>query len=161
MKFDQLAAELGTQLAAKEWTVTTAESCTGGMVSAAITSVPGSSAWFEQSYTTYSNASKERVLGVLPAIIESNGVVSEPVVAQMALGAALQSNAECAVAISGIAGPGGATENKAVGTVCFGWVVGGVVTTATHQLQGDRQAVREQSVEIALKGLLQHIQFYV
>ena len=161
MKFDELAAALGADLAAREWTVTTAESCTGGLVSAAITSVSGSSAWFQQSYVTYSNDSKVSELGVLEATIEEHGVVSEAVVEQMSLGAALASNADCAVAISGIAGPGGATETKPVGTVCFGWAVGGIVEAETQYLKGDREAVREQSVEIALKGLLQRIQFYV
>jgi nicotinamide-nucleotide amidase len=131
------------------------------LVSAAITSVPGSSAWFEQSYVTYSNASKVSELGVRAAAIEEHGVVSEPVVEQMSRGAALASNAECAVAISGIAGPDGATANKPVGTVCFSWAVRGLVATETYYLEGDRGSVREQSVEIALKGLLQRIQFYV
>ncbi|WP_298634178.1 CinA family protein [uncultured Umboniibacter sp.] len=161
MKFDKLAAALGAELGARDWTVTTAESCTGGLLSAAITAVSGSSAWFEQSYVTYSNASKVSELAVLEATIEQHGVVSEPVVEQMSLGAALASNADCAVSISGIAGPGGATETKPVGTVCFGWAVDGIVTAETYYFTGDRESVREQSVEIALKGLLQRIQFYV
>lgn len=161
MKFDELAAALGAELDARNWTVTTAESCTGGLVSAAITAVSGSSAWFEQSYVTYSNASKVSELGVRATAIEEHGVVSEAVVEQMSLGAALASNADCAVAISGIAGPDGATANKPVGTVCFGWAVRGVVAAETYYLEGDRGSVREQSVEIALKGLLQRIQFYV
>ena len=161
MKFLKLATELGNELAARNWRVTTAESCTGGLLSGAITSAPGSSAWLNQSYVTYSNDSKVQVLGVLPATIESFGVVSSHVVEQMAVGAALRAGADCAVAISGIAGPTGGSAEKPVGLVYFGWSVGGIVDHEAHQLLGDRESVREQSVEIALKGLLQRIQFYV
>lgn len=114
-----LAERLGQLLRGPKHTVTTAESCTGGGIGQAITLVPGSSAWFEAGYITYSNRIKSKLLGVPSALIEAHGAVSEPVVLAMAAGAIQHSAANYAVAVSGVAGPDGGTPNKPVGTVCF------------------------------------------
>lgn len=151
----QLAEAVGRGLQRRAWLLATAESCTGGWVSQAITSIAGSSEWFDRGYVTYSNRAKQEMLGVAEATLASHGAVSEPTVAEMALGALEASGADVAVAVSGIAGPGGATPGKPVGLVCFAWLVkGSPPLTRTVQLDGDRQAVRRQAVEITLNGLL-------
>ena len=153
---DALAAELGSLLDARKWQVTAAESCTGGLVAGAITSVAGSSGWFEQSYVTYSNAAKSARLGVDANVIASHGAVSEPVAKAMALGALAMAKADLAVAITGIAGPGGATPGKPVGTVCFAWAIGGgSIDAQTRHFDGDRATVRRASVVVALEGLIE------
>ena len=153
---DALAAELGSLLVARKWKVTAAESCTGGLVAGAITSVAGSSAWFEQSYVTYSNAAKSDRLDVDADLIASHGAVSEPVAKAMAAGALAAAKADLAVAITGIAGPGGATPGKPVGTVCFAWASGNRPPEAsTQHFDGDRSAVRRASVVAALEGLIE------
>jgi nicotinamide-nucleotide amidase len=153
---DALAAELGSLLAARKWRVTAAESCTGGLVAGAITSVAGSSGWFDQSYVTYSNDAKSERLGVGADLIASHGSVSEPVAKAMASGALAAARADLAVAITGIAGPGGATPDKPVGTVCFAWTTGdGAIEAKTHHFDGDRTAVRRASVVAALEGLIE------
>lgn len=116
-----LAAELGEKLSAAGWLLVSAESCTGGMIAAAVTDIPGSSAWFERGYVTYSNEAKSTAIGVPGPVIARYGVVSEPVAKAMAEGALAASFAQIAVAVTGIAGPGGGTPAKPVGTVCFGW----------------------------------------
>lgn len=116
-----LAAELGDRLSAAGWLLVSAESCTGGMIAAAVTDIPGSSAWFERGYVTYSNEAKSTAIGVPGTVIEQYGAVSEPVAQAMAEGALAASFAQIAVAVTGIAGPGGGTPAKPVGTVCFGW----------------------------------------
>jgi nicotinamide-nucleotide amidase len=134
--------------------VATAESCTGGLISATMTAVPGSSEWFDRAFVTYSNDAKCEMLGVTSSTLILHGAVSEPTAAEMATGALQHSHAHLAVAVTGIAGPGGAVPGKPVGTVCFGWASrGGTVETATHLLTGDRDAVRAASVRIALDGL--------
>lgn len=133
-----------------------AESCTGGWLAKIITDLPGSSAWFECGFVTYSNDAKQRMLGVRAETLAAHGAVSEAVVAEMAAGACARAGVEVAVAISGIAGPEGGSPEKPVGTVCLAWTgPGGRLTTRRVQLAGDRAAVRRQSVRMALDGLLE------
>jgi len=156
---EALAARLGAALTARGWMLATAESCTGGWAAQAITAIAGSSAWFDRGFVTYSNASKCELLGVKPATLAAHGAVSEPTVRQMALGALSRSQAQAAFAISGIAGPGGGTPERPVGTVCFAWALkGGPVETATYHFDGDRRSIRAQSVAHALQGMLERIQ---
>lgn len=150
-----LAAELGALLAARGWRVSTAESCTGGMVAAAITSVAGSSGWFDAGFVTYSNAMKTALVGVPEALLVQHGAVSEPVARAMAEGARAKSGADLAVSITGVAGPGGGTPGKPVGMVCFAWAGNNGVETSTRRLSGDRAAIREASVVVALEGLIE------
>jgi nicotinamide-nucleotide amidase len=150
-----LAEELGRRLAARGLFAATAESCTGGLVAGAITAIAGSSAWFDRGFVTYSNEAKVDMLGVDPATLEQHGAVSEATALAMAEGAVRQSRASVAVAVTGIAGPAGGTPSKPVGMVCFGWAMrGGATASATHQLPGDREAVRRRSVVLALEGLI-------
>lgn len=138
--------------------VATAESCTGGMVSAAITDLAGSSQWFDAGFITYSNDAKKKMLGVKAETLDTHGAVSEPVVHEMAKGAVNNSAAQYAVSISGVAGPGGGTPDKPVGMVCFG-VSDGVKSLAiTQQFEGDRVEVRQQSRGFALNWLQQFIE---
>ena len=132
----------------------TAESCTGGMIAAACTDLAGSSAWFERGFITYSNAAKTELLGVDAALIAEHGAVSEQVARAMAQGAILRSNAQVAVAVTGIAGPTGGSKDKPVGTVWFGWSVAGEVTSECRVFAGDRAAVRAATVDYALQNLL-------
>lgn len=157
VNLEALARVLGERLIRRGWTLTCAESCTAGGVAYAVTTAPGSSAWFERGFVTYSNAAKVDMLAVPPALIEEHGAVSEPVVRAMAEGALRASGADLAVAISGIAGPDGGTPDKPVGTVWFAWAGGGRVQARCEYLAGDRAAVRTQSVVIALRGLLNFV----
>ncbi len=151
----QLAAELGDALQLRQWRVATAESCTGGGVAAAITAIPGSSNWFEYGLVTYANSAKQHLLGVDSHTLANEGAVSESVVRQMAAGALSLSGAEMAIAVSGIAGPGGGSAEKPVGTVWFAWEIAkGQQATRCHQLDGDRNQIRQKAVIIALEGLL-------
>lgn len=135
--------------------VATAESCTGGLVAEAITRVAGSSAWFDRGFVTYSNAAKQQVLGVDPALLTVHGAVSEPVVRAMASGALDASAARVTVAITGIAGPGGGSPQKPVGTVWLAWAYrDGPVQSRPFRFGGDRESVRRQSAAVALRGLL-------
>jgi nicotinamide-nucleotide amidase len=148
------AAELGQALECARLTLATAESCTGGWVARVLTAVPGSSNWFERGFVTYSNAAKSDMLGVSAKVLTRDGAVSEATVRAMADGALARSRAQVAVAITGIAGPAGGTADKPVGTVWFAWARKGRETrTQRKQLDGDREAVRRQSVAIALQGL--------
>jgi nicotinamide-nucleotide amidase len=157
----QRAEELGRLLERDRLMLVTAESCTAGGVAYAVTQVAGSSAWFDRGYVTYSNESKQKLLGVTPAYLRDFGAVSEPVARAMALGALSQSHAQIAVSVTGIAGPGGATETKPVGTVCFAWGIRRDdnalpwVRTAQRHFDGDRAAVRTQSIVAALEGLIE------
>ena len=135
-------------------TLATAESCTGGLVAAACTDLPGSSQWFERGFVTYSNAAKTELLGVDAALIERDGAVSESVAMAMVQGAIKHRRAEVAVAVTGIAGPDGGSAKKPVGTVWIAWSVLGKTTAKCHHFAGDRAAVREQTVLLALQGLL-------
>lgn len=153
-----LSEALGQKLKAAGKVLATAESCTGGGVSAAITEIAGSSEWFDRAFVTYSNSAKMEMLGVNVDTLESHGAVSEPVVKEMVLGALANSQASIAVSISGIAGPGGGSEEKPVGTVCFGWAdSNGWLKVATYHLSGDRSQVRQQAVETALKVLCEKL----
>jgi nicotinamide-nucleotide amidase len=141
-------------LKGKGKTLATAESCTGGWVAQAITSVAGSSDWFERGYVTYSNASKREELGVPKKVLDRHGAVSEPTARAMARGALRASGAGVALSVTGIAGPGGATPGKPVGMVCFAWAGGGRVRSETKRFRGGRARVRRQSVIHALRGVL-------
>jgi nicotinamide-nucleotide amidase len=153
-----LATRVGRALEAKGLMLATAESCTGGGVAQAVTEIPGSTGWFERGFVTYSNASKSEMLDVSGALIAQVGSVSEEVAGAMAEGAVANSNADVAVSTTGIAGPSGAVPGKPVGTVCFGWSKGDATHTERLVFQGDRQAVREQTVAHALAGLLRFIE---
>ena len=152
-----LAEKLGSALSQSEAKVTTAESCTGGGVAHAITAVAGSSTWFDCGFVTYANSAKHRLLGVPQDMLASQGAVSEAVVRSMVAGAAATANADYAVAISGIAGPGGGTDDKPVGTVWFAWQSPAGVSAKKYLLSGDRTAVREQAIEISLQELLHQV----
>ena len=152
-----LAAQVGRTLQARNWFLSTAESCTGGGVSQAITEIAGSSEWFDCGFVTYSNASKTELLDIPEAEIAQHGTVSEEIAAAMAEGALANSNADVTVSTTGIAGPGGAVPGKPVGTVCFGWSVGHRTHTERLVFAGDRHAVREQTVIHALQGLLRFL----
>lgn len=152
----QLAADLGEALWAHKWRVATAESCSGGGVAAAITAIAGSSNWFEYGLVTYANKAKQNLLGVSAKTLAVEGAVSEAVVQQMVDGVLSLSAANLGVAVSGIAGPGGGTLAKPVGTVWFAWgLAGGQRVTACHHFKGDRRAVQQQAVIAALAGLLE------
>jgi len=152
------ATRLGRQLLASGRFVATAESCTGGWIAKALTDVAGSSRWFGEGFVTYSNEAKRRALGVTRAALAAEGAVSETVVRAMAQGAILRTRAQLAVAVSGIAGPGGAVPGKPVGTVWICWSVrdGRRVGSrvALHHFRGDRESVRRKTVGAALRGLL-------
>lgn len=147
----ELASELGQLLLRKKCSITTAESCTGGGLAYWLTAVAGSSAYLDRSFVTYSNKAKQQLLGVRSATLLQFGAVSEETVREMAQGAALAANAQVAVAISGIAGPGGGSAAKPVGTVCFGFSVDNVVTVQRLVFAGDRQQVRQQAIDHALR----------
>ncbi|MFV0455785.1 MAG: CinA family protein [Pseudomonas sp.] len=151
---EALAADLGRALQLAGAHVTTAESCTGGGIAEAITRIAGSSAWFEVGFVTYSNEQKTRQLGVPTPLFEQVGAVSREVVEAMARGAQRGSGARFAVAVSGVAGPGGGSPEKPVGTVWLAWAAADRMFARRFQFAGDRQAVREQSVEVALVGLI-------
>ena len=154
-QFEAAVLALAEALRKQGLKIVTAESCTGGLIAAACTAVAGSSDWFERGFVTYSNEAKTELLGVDAALIEAVGAVSEAVARAMAEGALAHSRAQLAVAVTGIAGPGGATKGKPVGTV---WLALARRGSATHaellQLGGDRAAVREQTVQHALAQLL-------
>jgi nicotinamide-nucleotide amidase len=137
------------------WTLATAESCTGGLVAAACTELPGSSNWFERGFVTYSDESKVELLGVDAASIVAHGAVSEAVVRAMARGAIRHSPARVSVAVTGIAGPAGGSKEKPVGTVWFGFMVDGLLTSEMKRFDGDRAAVRRDTVVHALARLVE------
>jgi nicotinamide-nucleotide amidase len=150
-----LAEKLGARLKARGAMLVTAESCTGGWAAQAVTAIAGSSEWFERGFVTYSNAAKEEVLGVRPATLARHGAVSEETAREMALGALERSRGTVALAITGIAGPGGGSPAKPVGTVCFAFAAKGhAPSVETRRFGGDRDAVRRQSVEHALAAVM-------
>jgi nicotinamide-nucleotide amidase len=151
----QLAAVLGKHLQSLTAQVTTAESCTGGGIAEAITRIPGSSAWFEAGYVTYSNAQKNLQLNVPAELFSSVGAVSREVVEAMVSGAQEKSGAQFAVAVSGVAGPDGGSADKPVGTVWLAWGAGQQLVSERRQFDGDRDQVRRQTVKAALEGLIQ------
>jgi nicotinamide-nucleotide amidase len=167
MSITPIVQQLATKLQSQGLLLTTAESCTGGMIAAACTDLAGSSAWFDRGFITYSNDAKTAMLGVSSSMIRRHGAVSEEVAHAMVSGAVrviadsvagrpypAGLTGHIAVAVTGVAGPGGGSDLKPVGTVCFGFSVGGVVTTCTQHFEGDRAAVREQTVAFALMELL-------
>lgn len=152
----QLAEQLGGLLKAKSMMLATAESCTGGWTAERITAVPGSSAWFERGFVTYTNQSKQDMLGVSAVVLEQFGAVSEETVLEMAAGALKNSRAQASLSISGIAGPGGGTPKKPVGMVCIGWCIEGKAPVSTTcRLSGDREEIRSRAVASALRGLIE------
>jgi nicotinamide-nucleotide amidase len=148
------AERLAKLLPARGWMLVTAESCTGGLIAAACTDLAGSSNWFERGFVSYSNAAKIELLGVDPELIETHGAVSEAAVRAMAAGAVRHSRAQVSVAVTGIAGPAGGSKEKPVGTVWFGFMVDGDLTSETRLFAGDRAAVRSATVDHALDGLV-------
>ncbi|MDO5289073.1 MAG: CinA family protein [Pseudomonadota bacterium] len=145
---------LADALRARGWMLATAESCTGGLIAAACTDVAGSSEWFERGFVTYSNTAKSELLGVPAELIARHGAVSEPVARAMAEGAATRARVACALAVTGVAGPGGGSADKPVGTVWLSWCVQGVVSAERQHFAGNRAAVRAATVAHALQGLL-------
>jgi len=152
-----LAKELGKLLCARNLTLAVAESCTGGMIGAAITSISGSSEYFLGGVIAYSNEIKTKVLGVGPGILLSKGAVSAESVAAMARGAQRLLGAHCAISISGVAGPGGGTKLKPVGLVYVGIAAGKIVRTFRYRFEGNRQAVRRQATVAALKRMIEAV----
>lgn len=150
----ELTARLAELMQGRGLMLATAESCTGGMIASACTDLAGSSAWFERGFVSYSNAAKTQLLGVPADCIASHGAVSEPVARAMALGALTHSAAQVAVAVTGVAGPGGGSPDKPVGTVWIAWAMADQVRAERMQFSGDRAAVRQATVEHALQGLV-------
>ena len=154
----ELSEQLGTHLKANAMILATAESCTGGWISQAVTMVPGSSKWFDRGFVTYTNQSKHEILGVRTSTLDAEGAVSELTVREMAQGALQRSRAHCCIAVSGVAGPDGGTPSKPVGTVWLALAVKDGATRAWRlQLQGDRYAVRRQTVLAALRSLIDQL----
>lgn len=150
-----LATHVGHALSARGEMVATAESCTGGWAAQVLTAAPGSSAWFERGFVTYTNDAKREMLGVPAETLRRFGAVSEETAREMAAGALHHSRATRSLSITGIAGPGGGSPQKPVGLVCFGWAEKrGEPRSATCRFDGDRQEIRRQSVIFALQGLL-------
>jgi nicotinamide-nucleotide amidase len=154
---DELAAQLGQLLLDSNWRITTAESCTGGLIAGAITQISGSSSWFEEGIVTYSNEAKQRLLGVAPSVFEIDGAVSEACVRAMASGALRASGADMAISVSGVAGPGGGSAEKPVGTVWLAWAYAGTVEAEHFEFSGGRQEVRMQAVVRALHGSIHRL----
>lgn len=149
-----LADHLGHALKQAGYSVATAESCTGGWLGEVLTSIPGSSIWYERGFITYSNMAKREMLGVKTDLLTRYGAVSEPTARAMAEGALAHSHAELTVAITGVAGPGGGTPEKPVGMVCFAWAMRkNPARSTTERFSGDREAIRRQAVKTALLGL--------
>jgi len=154
---EALVTELATALRTRGAQMATAESCTGGLIAGACTDIAGSSDWFERGFVSYSNQAKTEMLGVDAALIDAHGAVSEAVALAMARGAVAHSRARCSVAVTGVAGPGGGSAAKPVGTVWFGWCIDGHADAECRRFDGDRAAVRQQTVEHALQGLLRRL----
>ena len=165
----RLVPALAAQLLARGWMLATAESCTGGLIAAACTDLAGSSSWFERGFVTYSNAAKAQMLGVDAALIAQHGAVSEPVARAMAQGALQRAHAQVALAVTGVAGPGGGSADKPVGTVWFAWALPGQAAGAVSEtplqdsmlhsevmhFAGDRAAVRQATLHHSLRRLLE------
>jgi nicotinamide-nucleotide amidase len=151
---EDLANNLGARLKRSNEMLATAESCTGGWAAQVVTSVAGSSAWFERGFVTYSNEAKQELLGVRAETLRAYGAVSEETAREMARGALERSRATVSVSITGVAGPAGGTPEKPVGTVCFAWARRGEVRSETRRFAGDRESIRRQSVILALEGVM-------
>lgn len=152
-----IALNLADKLMYLGWMMATAESCTGGLIAAECTDLPGSSRWFDRGLVTYSNSAKSDLLGVDPSLIASHGAVSEEVARAMALGAFYRTNAQASISVTGIAGPDGGSATKPVGTVWFGWCIDGLVYSECRIFTGTRQQVRQASCAHALLGLSQRL----
>lgn len=152
-----LARALGERLARWGRTLVAAESCTGGWIAKVITDVPGSSQWFERGFVTYSNTAKVEMLGVNPVTIAAHGAVSEATVSEMALGALTHSRGDFSVAVSGVAGPGGGSAEKPVGTVWIAWASDGQVSARQYLFTGERDEIRYAAVLEALRGVLERV----
>lgn len=154
----QIAQQVSTALLTHNQLLATVESCTGGWVAKLLTDLAGSSAILECGFVTYSNGAKQRMVGVKPETLQQFGAVSEQTAAEMASGALLNSEASVSVSITGVAGPGGGTDSKPVGMVCFGWANRqGLVETETCHFEGGRDDVRKQSVVHALQGVVSRL----
>jgi nicotinamide-nucleotide amidase len=153
-----LAQKVSDALGPKNLMLAAAESCTGGGIAYTLTAIPGSGDWFDCGFVTYSNTAKNEMLDVPDAVIAQFGAVSEEVAAAMAAGAVANSNADIGVSTTGIAGPTGAVPGKPIGTVCFGWARGDHVHTERLVFPGDREAVREQAIAHALRGILRLVE---
>jgi len=149
----RMVEDLATALLARGWMLATAESCTGGLIAGACTDLAGSSHWLERGFVSYSNAAKTELLGVDAALIARHGAVSEPVARAMAQGALQNSKAQCALAVTGIAGPGGGSADKPVGTVWFAWATPDGLYSEMQRLDGDRAQVRSATVQHSLAVL--------
>lgn len=158
LALEGLAAQLADALRRRGWKLAVAESCTGGGLGYLLTSLPGSSDWFERGFVTYSNTAKREMLGVTAATLSQHGAVSEATARAMAKGALTHSAAEIAVSITGIAGPGGGTPQKPIGTVCLACAVqDGALCVMTRRFAGDRHQVRAGAIEAAIQLLLQYL----
>jgi nicotinamide-nucleotide amidase len=153
-RWQVIARELGELCVARNAVLCGAESCTGGLIAATLTSVSRSSHWFDRGFTTYSNEAKMQLLGVLESTLKVHGAVSEATAREMAAGALANSTATISFSVTGVAGPTGGTANKPVGMVCFGFASREGARTITKHFSGDRNAVREQSVEFVLAELI-------
>ena len=152
-QIDALATRLGRQLAVSGGMIATVESCTGGLIARALTETPGSSQWFDRGFVTYSNEAKIEMVGVSAQTLAAFGAVSEATALEMAGGALARSRARMSLSVTGVAGPGGGSAAKPVGTVCFGWAVAdGRTRTVTRRFDGDRARVRWQAALFALQG---------
>lgn len=156
-QYAPLVAQLAERLSLRGEMLATAESCTGGWIAKVLTDRPGTSHWFDRGFVTYSNQAKEEMLGVPPEIIAVHGAVSHETVVAMAGGALARSRASWSVAVSGIAGPGGGTPEKPVGTVWLAWGTPQGVSSVCEHFSGDRNQVRAATVERALSGLLERL----
>jgi nicotinamide-nucleotide amidase len=151
----QVTQELARVLIKNNWHLSTAESCTGGMVAASITELAGSSEWFERGYVTYSNQSKSEDIDVSQNLIEQHGAVSDQVARAMALGAKQNSGSDLTLSITGIAGPTGGSPEKPIGTVCFAWALANdQIVSETKHFEGNRQQIRQQACDFSLRKLL-------
>ncbi|BBP43317.1 CinA family protein [Thiosulfativibrio zosterae] len=156
MTMEALVAKVGEALKNHNVMIVTAESCTGGMIAEALTSIAGSTAWFDRAYITYSYESKREMLGVKETTIQKKGAISQECVEEMAIGGLQNSHAKVCVACSGIAGPGGGTPDKPVGTVWISWAMQGheEIVSKLYHFEGDREAIRRQTTETSLHGVL-------
>lgn len=157
-KINTLAKKVGTSLQEKNLILVTAESCTGGWLAQAITSIPGSSSWFDRGIISYSNSAKQEMLGVKAETLEQYGAVSQQVAEEMAKGALKHSQADMSISTTGIAGPTGGTPEKPVGLVWFAWATKNTIQSQSQLFHGDRTSIREQAVEFALQHLIDTIE---
>ena len=154
-ELDTLSREAGNWLARHGWKLATAESCTGGWIAEVVTATAGSSSWFDCGFVTYSNEAKQALLGVSASTLATSGAVSDEIVREMVSGCLERSRADIALAVSGIAGPGGGSAAKPVGLVCFAWGRRGCPPLAeTRRFDGDREEIRRQAVVFALRGMM-------